>query len=69
MLNEFSRKQLLIELLPQIEKLIDGLPQYGEICFRAKIFDFKIGTIFTSIEIAQKAIKTKKENNHAQSIR
>jgi hypothetical protein len=59
MLNEFARKQLVNELLPQLNKLIEGLPQYGEICLRAKICDFKIGTTFTSIEVAQKTIKTK----------
>jgi len=64
MLNEMIKTQLIIELLPQLKKLVDGLPQYGEICLRAKICNFKIGTTFTSIEIAQKTIKLKEENNH-----
>ena len=59
MLNELARKQLKEELLTYLEKLIEGLPQYGEICLRVKICDFKIGTIFTGIEIAQKATKVK----------
>jgi len=57
MLNELTRKQLLNELFPHLEKLIDGLPQYGKICLRAKIFDYKIGTTFTSIEVAKKTTK------------
>jgi len=61
MLNELARKQLINELLPKLEKLIENLPQYGEICLRAKICDFKIGTTFTSIEVAQKTTKNKGE--------
>ena len=59
MLNELVKKQLICELLPELKKLIDGLPQYGEICLRAKIFNFKIGTTYTSIEVSKKIIKTK----------
>jgi hypothetical protein len=61
MINEDLRQQGLDVLLPLLEKLLDQLPQYGEISLRAKICDYKIGTTSVGIECSQKTPKPVKK--------
>jgi hypothetical protein len=54
------KEKIVEELLPHLEKLSEAVPQYGEIGIRAKICDYKIGTITVIIETSQKTTKITK---------
>jgi len=63
MFNESEKNQLLENILPHLNKLINMTPQYGEICLKVKIYDYKAGTINLGIEYSQKILKTQKDAN------
>jgi len=58
MLDNFIKQKVLERILPELEHLADNIPQYGEISLKAKICDFKIGTISLGTEISRRIEKT-----------
>ena len=58
MIDQLIKQKVLEELLPELENLADNLPQYGEISLRAKIYDYKVGTVTLGTEISKKIKKT-----------
>jgi len=55
MLDKSTKQRKIIEaILPELEKLAESLPQYGEISLKAKICDYKVGTISLGTEISRK---------------
>jgi len=58
MLDKSIKQKFFDVLLPELENLADNLPQYGEISLKAKICDYKVGTISLGKEIARKIPKT-----------
>ena len=58
-MDKLLKEKIVEELLPHLEKLSEAAPQYGEIGIRAKICDYKIGTITVIIETSKKTPKTK----------
>ena len=60
MIDKFNKQKIIQELLPELEKLVENLPQFGEISLRAKICDYKVGTISTAKEISKRIQKSNK---------
>ena len=58
MLNEITKQNIIDMLTPKIRQLADNLPRHGEISLKAKICDYKVGTINIGVEISQKIPKT-----------
>jgi len=59
MLDQKSKQMVIDELVPRLEKLVDQMPQYGEISLRVKICDYKVGTTNLGVEISQRTPKSK----------
>jgi hypothetical protein len=45
---------IMTVLTPELRKLAQNIPAYGEISLRAKIADYQIGTISLGIETARR---------------
>ena len=45
---------IMAVLTPELKKLAENAPPYGEIILRAKVADFQIGTISLGIETARR---------------
>lgn len=58
MLDQKSKQIVINELVPRLEKLVDQMPQYGEISLRVKVCDYKVGTTTLGVEISQRTKKT-----------
>jgi len=61
LLDKSIKQNVVEELLPELNNLVEHLPQYGEICLRVKICNFKVGTISTAKEISKRVQKSKEE--------
>ena len=45
---------IMTGLTPELKKLAENIPPYGEIILRARVADFQIGTISLGIETARR---------------
>jgi len=60
MIDQSIKQKVMENILPQLEKLTENLPQYGEISLKVKICDYKVGTISLGTEISRKISKLEK---------
>jgi len=58
MLDKSIKQKVMERILPELEHLAENIPQYGEISLKAKICNFKVGTISLGTEISRKIEKT-----------
>ena len=59
MIDQKGKQIIIDELIPRLEKLVDQMPQYGEISLKVKVCDFKIGTTTLGVEISQRTPKSR----------
>jgi hypothetical protein len=61
MIDESFKERVIRDIFPEITRLAENTLEYGEISLRAKISDYKVGTISIGIETARKTPKDEEE--------